>query len=785
MRCRNKFGLTQLRMINLCNKVIEYSFYALFFLVPLVFAGNTSELFELNKMWLTWGIAIIIGTFWITKMILQRRILLCRTPLDIPIVIFLVSQFISTIFSWDRYISFWGYYSRFNGGFLSTITYIFLYYAIVTNFANNIKVVLRILFVSLASGLIVVLWGIPSHFGHDPTCLIFRGNFDVSCWTADFQPKVRIFSTLGQPAWLAAYLAILIPIVVVFITNSKKNFILHTSYFILLSLFYIALIYANTRAGFLGLAISLIFLFLGYIFIAIKKFEFSIFPALLINRNLQFLILIAVFLIITFIFGTPINQLDRFTLRGIKESLQKPLTKIQPTRTPSSQNKNIVTHGGGTESGSIRLTVWRGALDIWKNHPLFGTGVETFAYAYYKYKPIEQNRVSEWNFLYNKAHNEYLNYLATTGAIGLGSYLLMIVAFIFLTLRKLNSNIEYRNSKQYQNSNDKNSKRFEHLDLENSNLFRASHFGIRILVLALLASYVSILITNFFGFSVVITNIYLFIIPAFVFILGRMIKINENSNSKVPSIDASVWQWMPIFLISTVAIFMLFTLLNFWRADIYYARGYNLNRVGEYQLARPDLLSAIQIRQEPVFRDELAVNSSNLATVMLSDKTNFEDPKILSDASLFAKNAIEINDKLITDYPKNVVFWKSRTSIFFTLSQVDALYLTQALEAIEHSATLAPNDANIFYNLGVLYGRNNNITKGIEALEKAIFLKPDYTDAHYALGIFYRTAATNENGTVVINQELNQKAISEMQYILNYIDPNNKGALDSIKNWQN
>src|SRR3989344_8885581 len=197
--------------IKILDRIIECSFYALFFFVPLALTSATSELFELNKMWLAWALTIIIVTSWILKMVFQRKILFQRTPLDIPIGLFLLSQFISTIFSWDFHVSLWGYYSRFNGGLLSIISYIFLYYSFLSNFQTNaIVIVKKSLFLSLVSGLIVALWGLPSHFGYDPTCFLFRVTFDVSCWTADFMPKVRIFSTLGQPDWLAAYLAILI-----------------------------------------------------------------------------------------------------------------------------------------------------------------------------------------------------------------------------------------------------------------------------------------------------------------------------------------------------------------------------------------------------------------------------------------------------------------------------------------------------------------------------------------------------------------------------------------------
>src|SRR5690349_11344490 len=117
-----------MKLISYCNKTIEYSFYVLFFLVPLVFSGDTSELFELNKMWLTFGITIIIGASWATKMIVQKQFSVQRTPIDILLLLFFLSQVISSIFSLDSHISWWGYYSRFNGGLLSTICYILLYY---------------------------------------------------------------------------------------------------------------------------------------------------------------------------------------------------------------------------------------------------------------------------------------------------------------------------------------------------------------------------------------------------------------------------------------------------------------------------------------------------------------------------------------------------------------------------------------------------------------------------------------------------------------------------------
>lgn len=762
-------------MIKVCNRIIEYSFYALFLLIPWTFWKETSELFELNKMWLTWALTIVIAMAWIIKMVLQRKIFLQRTPLDIPIALFFISQVISTIFSLDFHVSLWGYYSRFNGGLLSIISYILLYYAFITYVSEGgPRFVKRLLFLSLISGLMVALWGLPSHFGYDPTCFIFRGTFDVSCWTADFIPTIRIFSTLGQPDWLAAYLAILLPIAIAFWfqktqntqkTSKSESLTVRQSdnlayrvfrvfrklnfYLLLIALFYIDLLYTRARSGILGVWLSLIFFAAAYFWLERKWPKLST--------------LIGIFLIITFVIGTPISQLHKFTLVGIGSYFQKTATTETQKGTEALNDRKPLAHEpGGTESGDIRLNVWKGAINAWKANPIFGTGVETFAFAYYKHKPTSQNLTSEWDYLYNKAHNEYLNYLATTGLFGLGSYLLMIGYFLFLTIKKI-SNSKFLISNQVPNSK--------------SELGQLEIRSIRNLTLALLASYISILITNFFGFSVVITNIYLFMIPAFVFVLSNMIKDESKdqrlkTNDQVPS---SVWQWTSIFFLLVASCFLLIALFRFWQADIAYALGYNLDRAGEYQQAYPALHKAVQLRRdELVFKDELSINDAYIAAALLTQEPpKDQKEQTISVATSLIQEAINTSNEIISRSPNNAVFWKTRTRLFHALSQIDSRYLPRAVDSIEKASILAPNDANIWYNLGVLYGQNNDIKKGIEALEKTVKLKPNYRNARYALGLYYHTAS------------LQKKALDQMQYILEHISPKDSGALESIKSWEN
>ncbi|MGI8420152.1 MAG: O-antigen ligase family protein [Candidatus Levyibacteriota bacterium] len=805
-----------MKLLNYCNKVIEYSFYSLLFLVPLVFSGDTSELFELNKMWLTFGITIIVGLAWGTKMILQKRITIQRTPLDIALLLFLLSQIISSIFTLDAHISWWGYYSRFNGGLLSTLYYVLLYYAFASNlslkalgekikfslpiyftglgilavafliilgiggqdaFSAQIRpaimalgmvgaliffiwsfqgsILEKVLFITLNAGLLTALWGFPAHFGFDPTCQLFQGKFDVSCWTEAFQPKDRTFSTLGQPAWLAAYMAMLTPIAMAYaLRYAQKRFLKLFVIFSLLTIFfYISLLFSNTRAAFYGFWIADL-LFWGVIFTK------NYFPRQLLFRG--FALFTVVFFICNFLFNTPIGQLNKFTLSQ--------LTNHKIATLPETISGSSAAAPNVTDSGDIRLLVWQGALKIWENNPLFGTGVETYAFDYYKYKSPAHNLTSEWDYLYNKAHNEYLNYLATTGIFGLGTYLAFLGIFLFGVARWLwfgkTASPDHQAAKQSS----------------------PPHFD-TLVITGLVTGWISILITNFFGFSVVIMNIYLFLIPLFVFAIAGILKEDhiftfpqdDTATEKHSLAPSNPYQWTGIIILIILAGWMEIGLIIFRQADIAYALGNNLDKIGNYGQATPSLLQASQaIPDEPVYKDELSVNLAAISAALYAQKDT-------TDAAKTANTAIAMSNEVVTNHPNNVVYWKNRVRLFYTLSTADTANqgadMEQAVKAIDTAKQLAPTDAKVAYNQAVLYGQIGQAQQSVTMLENTIKLKPDYVDAYVTLGVFYHQLAVDKNSNVV-KPDYQKKAISTYEYILKNLAPNDKAVKKSLEQWR-
>ncbi|MBU2036212.1 hypothetical protein KKC36_02085, partial [Patescibacteria group bacterium] len=235
------------------RKLLEILFYLLFFLIPIVLWPFSYELFEFNKIIVIYILTLLIAFCWVSKSLVKRRLIFRRTILDTPLIIFLTVQLLSTLVSIDTRTSIFGYYSRFNGGFLSLISFALLYWAFVSNIdskkaVNSIKAL-------IFSSLLVCIYGILEHFG-----------IDKELWVQDVSE--RVFSTLGQPNWLAAWIVAIIPLTYVFILKVKNNRIF---FGIVSTIIFLTLLYTKSRSGFLGFAISSLIFWVGLYFLKLKN----------------------------------------------------------------------------------------------------------------------------------------------------------------------------------------------------------------------------------------------------------------------------------------------------------------------------------------------------------------------------------------------------------------------------------------------------------------------------------------------------------------------------------
>ncbi len=675
-----------------CDRIIHGSFYLLFILVPLILTPWNYELFEFNKMIVTYALTVIIASAWIVKMGIEQRVYIKRTPLDIPILLFALSQLVSSLFSMDPHVSWFGYYSRFNGGMLSIFSYIVLYYAFVSNWKGSVD---RLLQTMLATGAIVATYGILQRLG-----------IDKHLWVQDVQN--RVFSTLGQPNWLAAYLVAMMPIALWYALReaSYRSYLFASLY----GMFFITLLFTRSRSGIIAFG----FTFVLYLTIATMKRMWT-------TRSIAlFFAIHAVLIVFTFFNGSHIDQIDRyFSYRAIQERLQPKQQESTTTSSQPQQSSGTLLEFGGTDSGKIRRYVWEAAIRAWlsSQKTLFiGTGTETFALTFFQHKPIEHNLTSEWDFLYNKAHNEYLNYLATTGALGLGAYTIFLVGAL-LIFGWLTHKAKIHHEKQHETDST--------------------------ITIAILIGWTSLLITNFFGFSVVITELFLFLFPAISIATSQA--AHRSLTIHLPNIIIGSIVGIIGTIAGTVGFIYIGTM---WVGDYFFAKGSRLTRAGKLQEGYINLVQATLLRpKEPLYYDELSLALGSLAVVSL-DVGNATQAVDLTQKSLMA------SDIALSMSPNNVNFWKTRTKIYFSFADIDQKFVHMAKEALEKAQRLSPNDPKISYNLAILDGRLGNNAQAIETLRKTIAMKPNYRDAYYALYVFYKEVKQPELAKTVLEEYL-------------------------------
>ncbi|MCL5784623.1 MAG: O-antigen ligase family protein [Patescibacteria group bacterium] len=671
------------------TRIIPYSFYLLFFLTPLFWTSSNFELFEYNKMILVYGFTVLIVGTWVLKMISEKTLIFRRTPLDIPLLLFLGANILSTIFSIDPHTSIWGYYSRSNGGLLSIISYLLLFWAFVSNmdFAK-VKSALKF---GLASGFIISLWGISEHFGVSPSCIILRGEFNASCWIQVVQD--RVFATLGQPNWLAAYLAMLIfPTLYFFLTATKRS--TQYTYYLLLTTYYLAFTFTYSRGPTVGLIGGMVAVFMSFWLVQNRFWSRRSAPPQ--NDSVKLLLATIVsFLIINLLFG---SALTSFRLISKFAAPARPGINI-PTAAPAPTGTQL--ENGGSESGQIRLIVWKGAWDIFKHYPILGSGLETFAYSYYQYRPAEHNLTSEWDFLYNKAHNEYLNYLATTGIVGFGTYMLVIGAFIVFCIKYLVLSIRQKTH-------------------------NTSHI---IFIACLLAAYIAYLISNFFLFSVVIIAVFFYVFPALAFITTESTKPFKLPSALHPASRLfRLIYHRPFYTKAAKGITIFFTLyfiyaiFQLWYADTLFAQGERASEIGNAGRAYNALKSASELNNgEPFYKSELGFVAAQ-AAASLKD----------TDATLSADlkdEAIADTEEVLKSDPKNVSFWRTAIRTYFELAVIDKNYTDKTLQVLNESIKLAPTDPKLYYNKALILDTVNKKDEAIQALQEAVKLKPDYLEA--------------------------------------------------------
>lgn len=143
-------------IVKIFDAVITASLFFIFFGLPLFFIGLAYQgiIFEKQIYFYFWLLLALVA--WVAKGVITGELKIRRTPLDIPIFIFWFFYLLSTIFSVDRWHSFWGFFGDPSRGLMSITALIIAYYLIFSHFTAK-----RMKFMAggfAAAGIILSLW---------------------------------------------------------------------------------------------------------------------------------------------------------------------------------------------------------------------------------------------------------------------------------------------------------------------------------------------------------------------------------------------------------------------------------------------------------------------------------------------------------------------------------------------------------------------------------------------------------------------------------------------------
>ena len=299
--------------------------------------------------------------------------------IDLLLLLLINCFLISTIYAINHEVAIFGFNGRYEGLF-AFVYYLTLFY-IATYLKQNQKK--AIIITLIIFGLVEALYGYFQLLG------LYR------IVVMPFKTSFKITGTIGNPNFYASFILLSLTSTIGLFVDEKdkyKSVLLFIIMIILLSV----LLFSNTNSCLVGLIVTLLFLFIY----CIKK-----------KKIFKFILIVLTFVSLLFIYAS-------FNKTKLVKEIIKTSNEIQE-----------IQKGNYDESyGTYRLEVWKKTIEKAPDYWAHGAGLDNYYYAFGKY-PLKVGK-----YVFDKAHNEYLQILITQGVFSLICFILI---YLIMTIKGL------------------------------------------------------------------------------------------------------------------------------------------------------------------------------------------------------------------------------------------------------------------------------------------------------------------------------------------------------------
>jgi len=718
---------------NFLSNLIIVLTKGLVFCLPLFFLPWTFEFFEFNKQYLLWLIAPLIAILWLIKAVIDKSFSLKRTPLDVPILIFLGVAGLSVVFSIDKFSSLFGFYGRFSDAWLGLLSLV-LFYFILINVCSaksrlNALSLIKLLLLSYSAVVVVGLSAISGYLG-----AIFDKitHFDMAWLTAvSFN---LIGGTLEALAIFTSIISVLLIGLLVFIKKPDGKIIIKKWQLwfgkILLTLSIILLALINFTPAWLCFLAGALFILIIYINLSFfnnfklkpvlensKKEDGGQQPFTASKRSLISLIVL-ILLIVVFLIFPNIN-----------------LTRII---------------AGQDSPQEIRLD-YKSAFSIanksFRNNWLLGSGPGTFSYDFSLYRHKDFNQSRFWQFRFDKAPSHILEMIVALGSLGLLSYFLILSPFFYLAFLFC--------------------KKFLSVAGNNPGI-----------IISLIAAFIAVFLAQIIYLANTSLLFLFWLLLGLIMVVWRdldypifrennikldklslnlpFIKFNFfQSSSQRARQKVKLLRIFPAIALVIIAGWLILAgyEIKYWLADTVYAK----SPVKEVNLVKAIRLNPNRFNYQ-VGLAKFYLNQVKAAILNLEEKKDNKKIQASINSSInWAKQAA-------ATAPNSVVAHETLGMVYRDVRLLTRGSEPWAVRSFAKASGLEPSNPVLLTELGRAYLNDGNLTKAVQSFNQALELKNNYLEAKLALAKAYARSGNQDEAIVMLDDLLKITTGAEIYY---------------------
>ncbi|MDQ2912360.1 MAG: O-antigen ligase family protein [Chloroflexota bacterium] len=363
-------------------------------LVPVVFDYSADFPFPVAKALVSHALAYAVAGVILALAVQFGRSLVVWSWIHVPVVVFLAANGVATVFAPDRQVALYGTHARMLG--LGTMAdFVLLYFAVVLLVRTRADAI-----ATIASGLAASV----AVFGYELMQLLSKDPFD---WRVN--GTERPFSTLGQTTTLAEYLAILgVGAIALALLEPRLRVPLRAALVGYGLLLVAGMLVTQTRSALIGIvagaALLVALTWLGHP--SRRARVISLIGAM---ASAGVIILVLVF--------TPVGARVLATVET---------AGVDVTGDPTGLRLE--------QSADTRIGLYIASLQMLRDRPLIGYGPDNFSAAFPRYRS-ESEPAEIQESLPTSAHSWAAQIAATSGLLGLGAFVGIVVLVIVMTVR--------------------------------------------------------------------------------------------------------------------------------------------------------------------------------------------------------------------------------------------------------------------------------------------------------------------------------------------------------------